>query len=87
MSSLLRACVAMLKETQDDLEWKQLKMVEQPHKLLAHTSTQVGSYLYIIGGHNGERYTSEVLLFNLGKSTRYRLVTLYSRVFLSQPPI
>ena len=46
--------------------WRQLKMVEQPHKLLAHTSTQVGSYLYVIGGHNGEKYTSEVLLFNLG---------------------
>ncbi|KAK2460366.1 hypothetical protein APHAL10511_007531 [Amanita phalloides] len=49
----------------ENLEWKPLKMVEQPHKLLAHTSTQVGSYLYIIGGHNGERYTSDVLLFNL----------------------
>ncbi|KAF8626668.1 hypothetical protein AX15_004759 [Amanita polypyramis BW_CC] len=49
----------------DNLMWRQLRMVEQPHKLLAHTSTQVGSYLYIIGGHNGEKYTSEVLLFNL----------------------
>ncbi len=46
-------------------------MVEQPHKLLAHTSTQVGSYLYIIGGHNGEKYTSEVLLFNLGMSVPF----------------
>ena len=42
-------------------------MVEPSFKLLAHTSTQVGSYLYIIGGHNGEGYTSQVLLFNLGK--------------------
>ncbi|BFZ65030.1 Kelch motif [Saitoella coloradoensis] len=32
---------------------------------LSHTSTQVGSYLFIIGGHDGSTYSSDVLLFNL----------------------
>lgn len=34
---------------------------------LAHSSTQVGSYLFVIGGHDGTRYSNEVLLLNLGK--------------------
>jgi hypothetical protein len=33
---------------------------------LSHTSTQVGSYLFILGGHNGQSYAQDVLLFNLG---------------------
>jgi hypothetical protein len=40
---------------------------EMKHNRLSHTSTQVGSYLFIIGGHNGQTYTQDVLLLNLGK--------------------
>jgi hypothetical protein len=28
----------------------------------------VGSYLFIIGGHDGQRYRHDLLLFNLGES-------------------
>ena len=38
------------------------------HNRLSHTSTQVGSYLFILGGHNGQSYAQDVLLFNLGMS-------------------
>jgi hypothetical protein len=65
----------------DDLLWRELKMVEPSFKLLAHTSTQVGSYLYIIGGHNGEGYTSQVLLFNL-VNLQYETRTVYGK-----PPV
>lgn len=41
---------------------------EVKHNRLSHTSTQVGSYLFILGGHNGQTYAQDVLLFNLGKS-------------------
>lgn len=36
------------------------------HRRLSHSTTQVGSYLFIAGGHTGTSYTSEVLYFNLG---------------------
>jgi hypothetical protein len=36
---------------------------------LSHTSTRVGSYLFIMGGHDGKQYSSEILLLNLGKHT------------------
>ena len=39
------------------------------HNRLSHTSTQVGSYLFILGGHNGQCYAQDVLLFNLGMSS------------------
>ena len=32
---------------------------------LSHTSTQVGSYLFIFGGHNGSKYLNELNLLNL----------------------
>lgn len=32
---------------------------------LSHTATCVGSYLFIIGGHDGVNFSSDVLLFNL----------------------
>lgn len=35
---------------------------------LSHTATCVGSYLFIIGGHDGVNFSSDVLLFNLGPS-------------------
>lgn len=33
---------------------------------LSHTATIVGSYLFVVGGHDGVEYSSEVLLLNLG---------------------
>ncbi|KAI9105532.1 hypothetical protein DFS34DRAFT_16521 [Phlyctochytrium arcticum] len=32
---------------------------------LSHTATQVGSYLFVLGGHDGTRYGNEALLLNL----------------------
>lgn len=40
---------------------------EVRHNRLSHTSTQVGSYLFVLGGHNGQAYAQDVLLFNLGE--------------------
>jgi len=37
-----------------------------PYKRLAHSSTQVGSYLFLYGGHDGTEYTSDLVLLNLG---------------------
>ncbi|CAG8481514.1 11474_t:CDS:2 [Scutellospora calospora] len=39
--------------------------IENSRQRLSHTATQVGSYLFIVCGHDGVRYTSEVLLLNL----------------------
>lgn len=39
---------------------------DKEYKRLSHSSTQVGSYLFIMGGHDGLKYSSELLLFNLG---------------------
>lgn len=32
---------------------------------MGHSATQVGNYLFVVGGHNGQRYLSDVLLLNL----------------------
>lgn len=48
------------------------------HNRLSHTSTQVGSYLFVIGGHNGQAYAQDVLLFNLGKIHFYIVSTMPS---------
>ena len=36
------------------------------YRRLAHSATQIGSYLFIMGGHDGNQYTNDLLLFNLG---------------------
>ena len=36
------------------------------YRRLSHTATQVGSYLFIWGGHDGTSYTSELLMLNIG---------------------
>jgi hypothetical protein len=36
------------------------------YKLLAHSATQVGSYLFIQGDHDGDEYISDMRFFNLG---------------------
>jgi hypothetical protein len=48
------------------LTWT-LVTTEIKHNRLSHTSTQVGSYLVVLGGHNGQSYAQDVLLFNLGE--------------------
>lgn len=35
--------------------------------LLAHTATTVGSYLFILAGHNGADFTNDLLALNLGQ--------------------
>lgn len=49
------------------LVWSQVKL-QIAHRRLSHSATQVGSYLYILGGHDGNEYRSDLLLFNLGKT-------------------
>lgn len=39
--------------------------IDQPIPRLAHSATLVGSYIFVIGGHDGSRYSNEVLLLNL----------------------
>lgn len=66
----------------EDFNWTMIKpQAPGPqYKRLSHSATQVGSYLYIIAGHNGAEYCSEVLLFNL--------VSLHfePRVIYGKPP-
>lgn len=61
------------------MQWYPIE-VDIPKRLLGHTATQVGSYLFIIGGHNGTDYSSELELFNLGT---FRLPTLFFPLFFS----
>ena len=65
-SSLYKS-VAVADATADNLTWSQVKL-STSYRRLSHTATQVGSYLFVWGGHDGTSYTSELLLFNLGKS-------------------
>ena len=50
----------------DKRAWSQVQLGQTIHRRIAHSATQVGSYLFVIGGHNSTDYCSEVLLFNLG---------------------
>jgi hypothetical protein len=52
----------------DTLVWTRLNL-PLSHRRLSHTSTQVGSCLFIVGGHDGGAYRDEVVLFNLGEYT------------------
>lgn len=60
-----RRTACLIPET---LTWTLLN-TEVKHNRLSHTATQVGSYLFVIGGHNGQIYAQDVLLFNLGVSS------------------
>lgn len=48
----------------DTRTWYQVK-TDEVHNRLGHTATQVGSYLFIFGGHDSKTYTSELLTLNL----------------------
>src|SRR4051794_19924808 len=51
----------------DSFIWVKLDLSpSESYKLLAHSSTQVGSYLFIQGGHDGAEYISDMRFFNLG---------------------
>lgn len=59
----------------DTLVWTQIK-TNIPYRRLAHSSTQVGSYLFIFGGHDSTEYTSELVLLNLGNVSSF-ILTAY----------
>ena len=62
----LGACMhAYLHSHTDTAAWTQVKP-DALHRRLSHSAAQVGSYLFISGGHDGSEYTPELLLFNLG---------------------
>lgn len=44
--------------------WKEVKTDER-YSCMFHSSTQVGSYLFVLGGHNSHSFVSELVLFNL----------------------
>lgn len=52
------------------MRWKEIMPRDSSNprpKLLAHTATQIGSYLFIVGGHDTKKYTDEARLFNLSE--------------------
>lgn len=66
----------------DSLQWSLVKL-DVVHRRLSHTATQVGSYLFIWGGHDGTQYTSELLLFNLGSLPLSVFILPYTLLILS----
>ncbi|KAG8929865.1 hypothetical protein FRC01_003684, partial [Tulasnella sp. 417] len=50
--------------SKDKLVWREVKP-DKTYRRLSHSSTQVGSYLFVMGGHDGNKYSHELLLFNL----------------------
>ncbi|CAE6484383.1 unnamed protein product [Rhizoctonia solani] len=44
--------------------WKEV-VTDDKLPCMFHTSTQIGSYLFILGGHNGLSFLSSLVLFNL----------------------
>lgn len=48
----------------DTRTWYQVK-TDEVHNRLGHTSTQVGSYLFVFGGHDSKGYSNEILTLNL----------------------
>ncbi|KAG2102795.1 uncharacterized protein F5147DRAFT_580831, partial [Suillus discolor] len=49
--------------TTDTLVWTHLNL-PLSHQQLSHTSTQIGSCLFIVGGHDSGVYRDKVVLFN-----------------------
>ncbi len=62
----------------ETFEWTLIDLPEnESYKRLSHTSTQVGTYLYVQGGHDGSEYTSDVKCFSLGKFDRPSVLLLW----------
>ena len=83
----------------DTLVWSLAKQQQNSYRRLAHTSTQVGSYIFIVGGHNAVEYVSDLLMYNLGKIFFNSCIFYYSypsppqvslqyesRLILGKPP-
>ena len=64
----------------DTLVWSLAKQQQTSYRRLAHSSTQVGSYIFILGGHNAVEYVSDLLLYNLGK---INLMTVFFKIILT----
>lgn len=63
--------------------WKEINTdqdIERP-RLLAHTATKIGSFLFVFGGHNSNKYTDDVRMLNLRKLN----ATIVPRITPSQP--
>ncbi|CAE7146201.1 unnamed protein product [Rhizoctonia solani] len=48
----------------DTALWKEV-CAEQKYSCMFHSSTQVGSYLFILGGHSNQSFVSNLVFFNL----------------------
>jgi len=63
-------CISFFKKLSsflDTLQWQScVKPGQQVFKRLAHTATQVGSYIFVIGGHTSSEYVSDILFYDLG---------------------
>ncbi|CAE6492843.1 unnamed protein product [Rhizoctonia solani] len=44
--------------------WKEV-CTEEKYQIMFHSSTQVGSYLFILGGHSGQSFLPTLIFFNL----------------------
>lgn len=58
----------------DTRQWSQVSLLANKYKRIAHSATQVGSFLFIIGGYNGDEYCSDVLPFNLSAFLSFTMV-------------
>lgn len=56
----------MLTRCPESLEWTHIDVSPQQNRL-SHTTSLVGNFLYIIGGHNGHAYAQDVLVLDLCK--------------------
>lgn len=54
----------------ETLVWSEVKMEADALAFprLSQTSTSVGSYLFVIGGHDGVDFSNHINLLNLGSS-------------------
>jgi len=66
--------------TLDTATWNKVTPDGPERRRLSHSTTQVGSYLFIVGGHTGAGYSSEILYFNLVS------LQFESRVTFGRPP-
>jgi hypothetical protein len=63
------SCSMGVNRFEDERSWTQVKL-DTAHRRLSHAATQVGSYLLVLGGHDGTTYTTDLLFFNLGIFSR-----------------
>lgn len=70
----------------DTSVWKSVD-IKVSFPRLSHTATIIGSYLFVVGGHDGVEYSNEVLLLNLGEfifySASYRKSRLTNKLLVT----